>query len=141
MEGELWGCSPAMALVLRSTAPSGLRDIVDLRNRIEFLMPFCPQPKTGFLERPWVRHVRGEFHEFPSSRIYIGFGHTDCQSRPSQWANPYVFLPYINSEAYDLFESYLIDRADLREWLYPLRGAEMICDCNSGELLPWTIAY
>ena len=125
-DGDLWGRSPAMALVLSASAPSGFPHIVDLRGRIESLMPFRSEPNTGFLPRTWIRHVAGEFHEYPSSRIYIGFGFSDCQQRPSQWANPYFFLSSDSVEAYDLFDKYLRARADLREWLYPMRGDELI---------------
>ena len=117
-------------------------------------MAYTVRPKTGLLPSPWIRHVVGDFHKYPSSRIYIyiyiciyiyiyiyiytyiyiGFGFSDCQSRPSQWANPYLFLPYSHSEAYDLFSEYLRARADLRDWLFPLRGAELICDCDCGAL-------
>ena len=113
-DGELWGHSPSMALVLLASVPSGVPEVVDLRGRIEPLMPFRDPPPFAFLQRPWVRHVRGEFHEYPSSRIYIGFGPSDCQFRPSQWANPYYFLPYSAEEAYDFFGTYLRSRADLR---------------------------
>ena len=122
-----------MALVVSASAPSGDPHIVDLRDRIVSLMPFRSQPNIGYLPRPWVRHVAGEFHQYPSSRIYIGFGFSDSQRRPSQWANPYYFLTSNTVEAYDLFGQYLRARADLREWLYPLRGAELICDCSHGD--------
>ena len=101
MEGELWGHSPTMALVLLASVPSGNAEIVQVRGRIEPLMSARFEPKIGFLSRPWVRHVVGEFHEFPSSLIY-GFGYTDCQNRPSQWASPHSFLTSHSEEAYDL---------------------------------------
>ena len=123
-----------MTLVLLASVPSGLPEVVDLRGRIAPLMPSREPPPITFLQRPWVRHVRGEFHEYPSSRIYIGFGPSDCQLRPSQWANPYYFLPYGPEESYELFDRYLRSRADLRDWLFPLRGAELICDCSRGTL-------
>ena len=132
MEGELWERSPAMALVLCASTPSGDQNIVDLRDRIVSQMAFRNQPKTGLLPSPWIRHVSGDFHEYPSSRIYIGFGYTDCQLRPSQWASPYYFLSHSIEEAYDLFSEYLRARADLRDWLFPLRGAELICDRDRG---------
>ena len=58
---------------------------------------------------------------------------TDCQGRPSQWANPYFYFDYDYNSAYTLFSEYLRARADLREWLFPLRNCELICDCNRGE--------
>ena len=133
VEGELWGVSPAMALVLRASSPSGDASVVQLRDRIASLMPFRDQPKSGFLPRPWIRHVTGPFHEYPSSRVYIGFGMSDCQGRPSQWANPYFFLNHDSISSYNLFSEYLKARADLKEWLYPLRNVEMICDCDRDE--------
>ena len=122
-----------MALVLRASSPSGDASVVQLRDRIASLMPFRDQPKSGFLPRPWIRHVTGPFHEYPSSRVYIGFGMSDCQGRPSQWANPYFFLNHDSISSYNLFSEYLKARADLKEWLYPLRNVEMICDCDRDE--------
>ena len=122
-----------MALVLRASVPSGIQAIVDIRTQITALMPFRDLPVTGYLPRPWVRHVFESLHEYPSSRMYIGFGMTDCQGRPSQWANPYFYLDYDYLSAYNLFSDYMKARADLREWLYPLRNCELICDCQRGE--------
>ena len=134
-DGELWGCSLPMALVLLSTVPSGDRRIVELRDRIESSM-LCPlKPKVGFLNPPVVRHVTGQFHQFSAPRVYIGFGHSDCQSRPSPWANPFYFFENVSPEqSLSLFYTYLESRADLPEFLLPLRGGELICDCNRGEL-------
>ena len=137
VEGELWGRSPAMALALRASVPSGNQAIVDVRDRIVSLMPLRGQPNNGYLPRPWVRHVHESFHEYPSSRIYIyiyiGFGLTDCQGRLSQWANPCFYFDYDYNSAYNLFSEYLRARAGLREWLSPLRNSELIRDCNRGE--------
>ena len=63
-EGILWGVSPAMALVLLSSAPSGAPDIVRIRQKVSVIMPFPNKPKSGLCGNVSVCHVAGEFHKF-----------------------------------------------------------------------------
>ena len=128
----LWDVSPAMALVMSSTCPTGDASIVELRNSILALSPYSNFPEDIPLQIPTVRHVRGEFHKFPSPLIYVGFGETDIQHRPSPWANPYFFISSDPEEASILFKSYLDNRADILQFLSPLRGAQLVCDCCLG---------
>ena len=128
----LWDVSPAMALVLSSTCPTGDASIVELRNSILALSPYPNFPEGSPSQIPTVRHVRGEFHKFPSPLLYVGFGATDIQHRPSPWANPYFFTSSDPEEAALLFRCYLDNRADILQFLSPLRGAQLVCDCCLG---------
>ena len=131
-DGILWGLSPAMALVLLASAPSGNPQISRVRDKSFALMPMPNQPKSGYCGNVSVRHVVGDFHKFSSPLIYVGFGPSDIQSRPSQYANPYYFTCTDPEEALDLFREYIECRADLVQFLNPLQGAELVCDCKLG---------
>ena len=124
-EGALWEISPAMGLVLLASVPSGIPNIVELRNSILALMPAPNLPEVSHSSLPIVRHVCGDFHRYPSPLVYVGFGPSDMQHRPSQWANPYCFICTNPEEAVDLFREYLGCRADLLQFLSPLCGAEL----------------
>ena len=84
----LWDRAPSMALVMFSPVPSGVNSIVAIRERIrdclftsnDFGVPYV-QPK--------LRHVAEQFHCYALPYIYIGFGISDIQGRPSSWANPF----------------------------------------------------
>ena len=66
-----------------------------------------------------------------NSTVYVGCGASDVQLRPSVFCNPFAaFRPA--RDALTRFREYLRGRADAREWLHPLAGAECICDCKLG---------
>ena len=132
VHGALWGCAPEAALVLAASMPSGDPQICRIRDELSSIVPFPNDPRSTILVMPTLRHVSGPFHSFPLPLLYIGHGHSDIQSRPSQWSNPYAFLNYSVDESMSLFRRYLLSRADLEEFLSPLSGAEMICDCSLG---------
>ena len=132
--GVLWRTSPAMALVLLSTVPSSDPHVVRIREEILKIMPAPNVPPMDVVSLPRVRHVLGEFHCFPSPLVYVGCGYTDIQKRPSQYCNPYYFICTEPDDAIELYREYLDNRADLVQFLSPLRGAELICDCACG---PW----
>ena len=133
LEGILWDVSPAMALVLLASVPSGDPQIARVRNDLLAIMPMPNEPNTGYCLPPIVRHIGGDFHKYSSPLIYVGFGPSDIQSRPSQYANPYYFTSTDPDEALCLYREYLDCRADLAQFLEPLRGAELICDCKLGS--------
>ena len=64
--------------------------------------------------------------------MYVGVGPSDIQRRPSQWANLSYFICDGPEESLILYREYLDCRADLVQFLDPLRGAELICDCALG---------
>ena len=65
--------------------------------------------------------------------VYIGDGASDLQKRPSIFTNPFFLLTENVSVALAQFESWLWDRADLDEFLRPIIGVTVDCDCNRGE--------
>ena len=121
-----------MALVLAASAPSGADDVCELRALITARLFFSSVPVPRFAAPPTLRHVDGMFHCYTSCRIYVGSGKSDCQGRPSPWANPFEFLDRDLSSSLSSFSSYLFDRADIVSFLFPLAGKELVCDCNNG---------
>ena len=65
--------------------------------------------------------------------LYIGFGESDIQGRPSQWANRFYFLGADAESSFSLYSRYILSRADVLEFLTPLSGAVLICDCCMGQ--------
>ena len=129
----LWGAAPGMALVMLASVPSGVNSIVEARARVRKLMFTPVDHQSCHWVAPTLRHVIGPFHSFPSPLLYIGTGSSDIQGRPSQWANPFSFFVGDAESAFSLFTRYLESRADLLEFLTPLSGADMICDCKLGS--------
>ena len=117
MKALLWERARAMALVLLSSAPSASPSIVRIRDELMSLVPMPNEPCMSSMSVPDLRHVSTDFHSFPSPLLYIGFGMTDIQSRPSQWANPFYFLESDGCVSLALFRRYLMSRADLRTFL------------------------
>ena len=122
-----------MALVMLSSLPSGIQSIVNARDIVRSAMfaPAAHRSSTWIV--PTVKHVDGAFHSYPSPFLYIGFGESDIQGRPSQWANPFLFLGTDAEACFALFSRYVNSRADVVEFLTPLSGAILICDCCMGK--------
>ena len=133
----LWDRAPSVALVLFASVPGGIQAVVNARASVRSVM-FTPEviPRGPFVMLS-LRHVVGDFHAFPSPLLYLGFGHSDIQGRPSQWANPFYFFVGNAKNSFALYLRYLESRGDLLEYLTPLSNAELICDCNWGQLVPW----
>ena len=130
---RLWDRASRMALVLLASVPSGIQAVVNARASVRSVM-FTPEvtPRGPFVV-PSLRHVVGDFHAFPSPLLYIGFGHSDIQGRPSQWANPFYFFVGNAGNSRALYLRYLESHGDLFEYLTPLSNAELICDCKLGN--------
>ena len=117
-----------MALVLFSSVPSGDARVVDIRHRIQ---AHISSPSLPSLLPGSISLLHSSAHgPFSGHRIYIGFGHTDPQSRPSSFANPFEFLHLDVDVKLHNFEQFLQSRADLSWYLRPLCGKEWVCDCN-----------
>lgn len=116
-----------MGLVLLSSVPFGAARVVELRHQMQALPGCPPLPRFAPGAIP-LQHssapgpYRGQF-------VYIGFGHTDPQGRPSPFANPFEFTAPLDSRI-ALFEEFLDARADLSWFLRPLCGKVMVCDCD-----------
>ena len=117
-----------MALVLLSSVPSGDARVVDTRHRIQahISSPSLPSLLPGSIS---LHHSSAQ-GPFSGHRLYIGFGFTDPQSRPSCFANPFEFLQLDMDLKMQRFEHFLQSRADLSWYLRPLCGKELVCDCS-----------
>ena len=110
---------PQLALALWVTIPSGDPVVVRARHNVSRLtlgpgwcnslgvLPSLLPP----LESP----------PFPPDAICIGSGSSSPCLRPSPWLNPFGLL-FASQLACQLFETYALSRADLRQWLSPLLG-------------------
>ena len=115
-----------MGLVLLATVPSGDASFVNLRNSLLQIIPRPNMPSSDHTSLPLVRHVVGDIHCFPSPSIYVGFGYSDIQGRPSQYANPNYF--FLLSQKMLLIYTVNIWTAE-PTWYntYPLSGALSWC--------------
>ena len=131
-DGPLWEACPNMRLVMLATIPSGDPQIMRIRDEIIALQVPPDLPMQTVQGNPSIRHVHSAFHKYSSPLVYVGYGSTDCQGRPSQYANPYLFSCTEPEEALLLYREYLDSRADLEVYLHPLQSAELVCDCRMG---------
>lgn len=65
--------------------------------------------------------------------MHVGDGSTDCQGRPSAWANPYHFPNWNRPQSCLDYREYFSARADLPEFLSHLEGKQLICDCPGDQ--------
>ena len=131
--GRLWPCCEPMALVLLSSVPSGLPEIVRAREKVESLMFHDVAEHVVSAARCNVVHSSVPLSPFPPNSVYVGTGLIDCQSRPSIFCNPYIFLTSDRSERSFCFYNYLYARADLESFLRPLAGRTLVCDCGDED--------
>ena len=68
----------------------------------------------------------------PPGSFYCGFGDGRSQL-PSLWCNPFGALNYSPEKTLDLFRDYACSRCDAVQWLAPLCGSTLMCDCSVQE--------
>ena len=129
--GILWEAHPPMGLVLLSSVPSGSAQVVGLRHQLQAMLACPPLPKLA----PGVITLQhscapGPYH---GQFVYIGFGQSDPQGRPSPFANPFEFTCPLASRI-AAFEDFMDARADLSWFLRPLCGKTLVCDCDHAHL-------
>ena len=122
-----------MAAVLLATTPSGCDAIVRCRADLVCALPCPPVIELKSRSPPTLRHICTPLHSYSSSRLYIGFGSTDCQDRPSAWANPFHFIEGDRKQSCMDYRDYLSRRADLPEYLSHLEDKQLICDCPGDQ--------
>ena len=122
-----------MAVVLAASCPLGDTVIVQCRDRLRSVMFHLPSEELVACAPSVVRHSSVPILPLSFSTVYVGCGVIDSQSRPSPWANPYVFLDRCPEGAYLSYSDYVCARADLRSFLTPLAGKTLLCDCNAGD--------
>ena len=66
----------------------------------------------------------------PTDACYIGLGVEALFVKPSPWCNPFELYSADKVVTDQLFHSYAEARADLHEWLSPLFGKHLVCDCH-----------
>lgn len=67
-DSELWGVSPAMALVLLFSVPSANPEIVDVRDEILSLILSPSQPNSGYMGPPTLQCL------WPVSQVLVSAG-------------------------------------------------------------------
>ena len=66
----------------------------------------------------------------PINTVHVGFGNQDIFLRPSLWCNPFVFFTEDKQEANRIFAQFGRSRADKVQWLSPILGKQLACDCG-----------
>ena len=121
-----------MALVLAAHAPSGAAAIVSARARLAGAMFHSFDCCSASAAPAAVRHTVAPVLAVSPSCRYVGSGLIDCQQRPSLWANPFFFLGLEPHVALARFADFLNCRCDLHDYLFPLAGCVLLCDCSLG---------
>ena len=99
--------------------------MVEVRERISAYR-FGPGSTPKSFAPPMVTHCPKLAALLPYDHIFIGRG---SPSRPpSQWLDP---APLLSIPALS-FQSYIEGRADYEEFLCPLLGRTLVCDCSRG---------
>ena len=122
-----------MAIVLAASVPLGEPDVVRCRAAVLDAMFHRPSCAVVPCAQASLRHSCVPVAPLPNSCMYIGFGLIDSQKRPSPWANPFFFLESDPCVSLDLYSDYICSRADRFEFLKPLAGKCLLCDCNFGD--------
>ena len=122
-----------IARTLLASIPSGDSKIIDLRQSMHDAMI-----GYGWSNNSWVLPTVGhpinilESNNFGPRVIYVGKSIGWLQCTP--WVNPCSIEPIPDPQGGILnFEKYCSTRADLNEFLQPLFGCHLICDCNGNE--------
>ena len=71
----------------------------------------------------------------PINTVYVGFGNQEIFLRPSPWCNPFVFFTEDEQEATVIFAQFGRSRADKVQWLSPIFGKQLACDCGQSAML------
>ena len=82
--------------------------------------------------------VNGIYHgpiclPIPINTVYVGFGNQDFFLRPSPWCNPLVYFTEDGQEANWIFAQFGRSRADRVQWLSPISGTQLACDCSRSK--------
>ena len=118
-------------MTLSCTYPSGAKEVVDIRMQIA----------NACLRPPWWANARGKcgvlihrsnFDSVDTKYCYIGSG-AGKATPPSPWCNPYSELGLPPGTALQKYEYYANARADLAQWLHPLIGKHLLCNCAAGS--------
>ncbi len=112
------------ALVLAASYPSGYETVVSARGRVRQALCASPWPAATNAASTSLRHLKGSGDVITADEVYIGATFDNYPPSPWQSLEDFDVLPVLD------YEEYAMSRADLDEWLDPLRGRVMVCDCN-----------
>ena len=121
--------APEIALALGVTFPSGDVNVIIARDLVHSLLvgpgwgPQCWCPVKSIDSMPFTLPLAVD-------TIYIGSGSRELSLSPSPWCNPFLQFTRDVHEAFDLFKAYASTRADAIEWLGPLMGKRLQCECR-----------
>ena len=123
VDAALWQRSFVLAIVLAASIPSGVQHVVSMREQLSTEM-FGPSWYQCAKPCLVVSHIAVSATELTRDQLFTGSNVDHCL--PTPWCNPYV---WIDGD----FTTYALARADLFEWVAPLGGMCLICDCNLGK--------
>ena len=125
-DGLLWEqpLHHELALILAASYPSGHPDIVHVREMISECRVGPGWRVWSDWRLPTIRHLTGTDEFIPIGEIYIGGARNGFVMTP--WANPCVREEDVRLPS---FSTYLASRGDFEEFLYPLSGKVLVCDC------------
>ena len=129
----LWSVAPDVALTLAVTIPSGVLEFAQLRSKLGSSLcgsPWFCDAMGGILNV--VHNPFASTLPSPPGSFYCGFGDGRSQL-PSLWCNPFGALNYSPEKTLDLFRDYACSRCDAVQWLAPLCGSTLMCDCSVQE--------
>ena len=114
--------------------PSGNPRVVSARKAIQSSEIFEAELATVDLFEPEVVHVSVEelFPPLAQNEVYVGNGVAGCQYFiASRWATPCVAAAGgVARNSLARFRNYAQSRMDRSQWLRPLIGKRMVCDCE-----------
>ena len=93
--------------------------------------------RSSSIRPPTLSHVVCAELPLDAQIIYIGVhsvGMTGTIARVTQWCNPFELLGLNAKDSYKAFEEWLEQRMDTEEYVRPLFGRELLCDCRDAEL-------
>ena len=86
------------------------------------------------MKPPTLVHVKHVVLPLQANAVYIGvhsFGLPGTSVRITRWCNPFSLRDINQDDSIKAFEEWLDDRMDTDEYLRPLFGRMMLCDCQS----------
>ena len=122
----LWRTDLEAACILAGSIPSGEHAIRRIRDQL-LHMRLGPGFGPTCFEMPMVVHDDALASVLPSVHIFVGACSPTRLSSP--WLDPYS----LEGSPIHSFSEYAGLRADIRQWLEPLSGNVIVCDCTRGE--------
>lgn len=123
-----------MALTFFSTVPAGSVAIAEAREKVNNFVFGRGWRKAGS-KPPTVLHYKRVCLPLDSDCVYIGvgsFGTPGCDVRATQWLNPFELMSCSTNALVD-YVDWLDVRMDIDDFVRPLCGKTLLCDCTNGD--------